>query len=55
MKGVCGRWVDGIGGEDGEDEDERIDPGMAKGEVFPTPEVGMGFSSFRMRSGDIGL
>ena len=55
MEGIRGCWVDCIGGEDGEDEDERIDPGMSEGKVFPSPEVGAGLSSFGARAGDFAL
>lgn len=39
MKRIRGVWIDGVGGENGNDEDERVDPGMAEGEGFPTPEI----------------
>ena len=29
-------WIDGIGGEDKEDKNERIDPCMPEGEGFPS-------------------
>ena len=50
MEGVGGARVDGIESQDGADDDERIRPGVAEGEVFPSAEVGAGFSPFGVES-----
>ena len=47
--------MNGVGEENGDCEDEGIDPGMAEGEVLPAAEVGAGFSSLEMLAGNFAL
>ena len=51
MEGVGRARVDGVEGEGGADDDERVRPGVAEGEVFPAAEVGARFSPFGVQSG----
>lgn len=54
MKGVgCGR-IDEVGGENSGDEDEWVDPGVSKGQIFPPAEEAAGFSTLE-DAGDLGL
>lgn len=55
MERIRSLWVDGVGGENGKDENERVDPGMAEGEGFPAPEVRASFPSFGMQAGNFAL
>lgn len=46
MKRIRRAWIDGIGGEDNYDDDERVDPCVPKRECFPSPQDRLGFPSF---------
>ena len=49
MKRIRGAWIDGIGGEDEDYHDERIDPCMPERERFPSPQDRLRFPSFGKR------
>ena len=47
--------VYGVGGEEEEEEDERVGPCVPEGEGFPAPEEAFCFSSFGERAEGFGL
>ena len=49
------RRIDGIGGEDQEKEDERVDPCVPKREGFPAAEETLCFPSFGEGAERLGL
>lgn len=55
MERIVWGGMDKVAGKDDDDNNEGVDPGVTKGEVFPPAEETMRFSTFRMRTGDFGL
>lgn len=47
MYWVRGCRIESVAGQDNENEDERIDPCMSKGESFPPSEEGLCFPPLR--------
>lgn len=55
MKRVRGGRVDGIGGEEEENKDQRVSPCVAERKVFPSAKKAASFSTFGVRSGNFVL
>lgn len=51
---ACGR-INKVAGDDDNYDDEWVDPSVTKGEVLPTAEETMRFSTLGMRTGDLVL
>lgn len=47
MERVRRSRIDNIGGKEKDEEDERIDPSMSKGEISPPAKKATDFSAFR--------
>lgn len=48
MKGIRRGRIDSVGRKNNQDEDERVDPSMFEGDLFPLPQKGACFPSLRM-------
>lgn len=55
MEWIAFDRIDKVGYKDDSYNNERVDPSVTKGEVLPTPEQTMRFSTFGVRTGDLGL
>lgn len=49
MQTILGSWVDSICREDGDDDDERIEPSVSEGDGLPPAEERLGLPPFGMR------
>ena len=55
MERIAFDRIDKVGRKDDNYDNEGVDPSVTKGEVLPTPEQTMRFSTFGVRTGDLGL